>query len=218
MPSDQTTLGNPPPSGYEAFIERVNPRTFYTRLIQSAEAAHRSLSLIYLPPEHLPYPEFEMYLKRVNELIESSTLWIRRMVAINDLRKMELVIADLRQFSDRKSFSVALIDPGCTVRYWERNYPLPANVQIIDDEVAYLVDPVHGYHQEHEDQATSLIICSKDYAEVMKSYYEEWWKKCATLKDSDGVHKAPLYDLLERLRAEANGDEDDGLGGLLAEL
>lgn len=218
MPSDQTTPGHRPPSGYEVFVERVNPRTFYTRLIQSAQGAHHSLSLIYLPQEQLPYPEFEMYLTQVDELIASSPLWIRRMVAVNDLHKMKLVIADLCKFHDKQSFSVALIDPSCTVRYSKRRYPLPANVQIIDEDEVYLVDPVHGYHQEHEDQSTSLIIWNRDYAEVMKSYYEGWWTKCAILKDVNGVNPAPLYKLLTHLRTTTNRNECDGLRGLLDEL
>lgn len=177
-------------------IQQLAPATFYRLLAESVRNATSGVHLTYFAPEVLHTEEFKAYLAAVDAVIEADKVPVRRIVHINDVGKLRWIRDCITKYELRHNFRVKAV--AGEIDLASLKHPIPLNVQIIDSQQVFVVDPRTGFHTLDSLRARSFLITHPEFAEGMLEYYERFWEMCIPLKNAKGVDHEKLRDFENR--------------------
>lgn len=201
-------------------VQFVDLQEFYLSLTEDILVARRSLHLTHLPEPLADRYEVTEYEAALARTIREGTpngdrIRVKRMVAIPSLVKLSWVIRTLEEFAEETEFSVSLVREECNVM---GRYHCPSrNLQIIDTDIVYEVNPVTGCHSPTDVGRVSLIYRDNiQHANMMEQAYATWWNACEKIKEGPKLTLEPLEQRLMGFRGlESEKACDEALGRIV---
>jgi len=173
----------------------VGRKEFYRQLLYSAERARDTIDLISIQPTSPSLsgvPEFQAYFDGISKIISKKDVRVRRIVSIPTIEKYEWIIDLINEHARRNNFNLRYVDIG---KIEELNIPFPLNVQIIDREDVFIINPAIGYHAT-SGETQSIWLKNTEIAQLLSTYYEKYWQMTVPLKEYDKVY----YVNLDRIK------------------
>lgn len=186
---------------------------FYRRLNKFRDGAKKMVQLTNLSPGNKgDSQEMEAYFKADFEYCKKNkddgNFKFYRIFSIETLDKANWVRKIMEETKSYKNVSFAYVN----VKNIEKSSPFPKmlNLQIIDEETVFIVNPIDGYMPP--DFKPCFYLKDKNVAKIYSEYYNKVWGKLKEegnqhgflLKEGTVVHNDKLQKLIYKLSQEKN--------------
>jgi len=208
--------GQPSISDSSIFYDILEAKDYYKKLELITNNAKKSIDLMSMqrePPGMSGVDEVESYFGSIDDRIQKTNIRVRRLVSIQTEEKLTWVYDTIRKHKDCANFNLRYVDvdllynKGVFKKAREGGtelLPYPVNIQIIDKEHLFFINPELGYFRPCDD-SKNIYINSKDIGDVFASYYRRYWQMSQTLVSCGKITEKSIMfldNLLNQLKID----------------
>jgi len=190
----------------------LNYSDYYKKLkliILNAKDQIDLMSMQAQPPGLYDVKELKSYFDSIDDLIQNTSIRVRRLVSIQTEEKLTWVEDTIIKHKDCTNFYLSYVDLNIlydkgVFKKRKELLPYPVNIQIIDNEHLFLINPELGYFEPDLD-SNYIYIHSKEVGTVFASYYLRYWQMSEIIVSGGKILKEGtilMDNLIKQLKIE----------------
>jgi hypothetical protein len=183
--------------------EILDTDAFYKKLRNITINAKKSIDLMQMQAENpvsSHNKEESNYFESITNQIQDNTkIKIRRLVSIQTKAKLTWVDETIAKNINCSNLNIRYVNvkmlysKGVYVREKEL-LPYPVNIQIVDKEHLFIINPVYGYIMS-DVESTNIYIHSKKMGAIYSSYYQHYWHNSTILVQQGEINELNLKEI-----------------------
>jgi hypothetical protein len=171
------------------------------------------MAMQFEPPDTSCPKEVQNYFISIEELIKRNTrIQIRRLVSIQTEAKFNWVYNMIRTCEKCSQFSVRYVNVDILYddvpEEESEALPYPANIQIIDREHVFFINPKMGYFMPTDvEDSYNIYINSKEIGELYSSYYDRFFKASKPILQQQKIIQETMIKIRGKILQRQSGTD-----------